>query len=272
MICGRNIGAFVCASALLLCWSHRADARSLDEILARGAFSVCADPDALPFSQRSGAPAGFQIDLAKILADRIGVRLNIDWIALRGAARSVNCDAIMGSLAQAQDGDEEEHKPSTSVLRAALTRPYARQTTRIVIADGSPPVQTLNDLRGRSVAVIHASLAHYLLSAKHIPVRTLYPTHEEILAAVASKEISAGMVSDWIFDWYRKTHPESGLRIVDSLVLDPDLDYNVAITLRNTDVGLLEKVNVVLDALKSDGSLTRLFAGYGITYRAPNGH
>jgi hypothetical protein len=51
----------------------------------------------------------------------------------------------------------------------------------------------------------------------------------------------------------KKTHPESGLRILDSLVLDPDLDYNVAITLRNTDVGLLEKVNAVLDDLKSDG-------------------
>jgi len=272
MICGRNILAFVCASVLLLCWSHRADARSLDEILARGAFSICADPDALPFSQRSGAPAGFQIDLAKILADRIGVRLDVDWIALRNAARGANCDAIMGSLAQAHDDEAEEHKPSAGVLRAALTRPYARQTTRIVIAEGSPPVQTLDDLRGRSVAAIHASLAHYFLNAKHIPVRTLYPTQEEILAAVARKEMSAGVVSDWIFGWYRKTHPESGLRIVDSLVLDPDLDYNVAITLRNTDVGLLEKVNAVLDALKSDGSLTRLFAGYGITYRALNSH
>ena len=272
MICGRNIWAFVCASVLLLCWSHRADARSFDEILARGAFSICADPDALPFSQRSGAPAGFQIDLAKILADRIGVRLDVDWIALRNAARGANCDAIMGSLAQAHDDEAEEHKPSAGVLRAALTRPYARQTTRIVIAEGSPPVQTLDDLRGRSVAAIYASLAHYFLNAKHIPVRTLYPTQEEILAAVARKEMSAGVVSDWIFGWYRKTHPESGLRIVGSLVLDPDLDYNVAITLRNTDVGLLEKVNAVLDALKSDGSLTRLFAGYGITYRALNSH
>jgi polar amino acid transport system substrate-binding protein len=272
MICGRNIRALLCASVLLLCWWHRADARSLDEILARGAFSVCADPDALPFSQRSGVPAGFQIDLARILADRIGVRLNIDWIALRGAARGANCDAIMGSLARAQDDETEEHKPSTGVLRAAMTRPYARQTTRIVIAEGSPPVQTFDDLRGRSVAVIHASVAHYFLNEKHIPVRTLYPTQEEILAAVASKEMSAGIVSDWIFGWYRKTHPESGLRILDSFVFDPDLDYNVAITLRNTDVELLEKVNAILDDLKSDGSLTQLFAGYGITYRAPKSH
>jgi len=141
-----------------------------------------------------------------------------------------------------------------------------------VIAEGSPPVQTLDDLRGRSVAAIHASLAHHLLNANHVPVRTLYPTQEEILAAVASKEMSAGIVSDWIFGWYRKTHPESGLRILDSLVLDPDLDYNVAITLRNTDVALLEKVNAILDALKSDGSLTQLFAAYGITYRAPKSH
>jgi polar amino acid transport system substrate-binding protein len=273
MICHRDIWAFACALVLLpLCSLHRADARSLNEILERGAFSICADADALPFSQRSGAPAGFQIDLAKILADRIGVRLDVGWVVLRGAARGVNCDAIMGSLAHAQDDDEDEHKPSGGVLRTALTHPYARQTTRIVIAEGSPVVQTLDDLRGRSVAAIHASLAHHLLNANHVPVRTLYPTQEEILAAVASREMSAGIVSDWIFGWYRKTHPGSGLRILDSLVLDPDLDYNVAITLRNTDVTLLEKVNAILDALKSDGSLTQLFAGYGITYRAPKNH
>ena len=63
-----------------------------------------------------------------------------------------------------------------------------------------------------------------------------------------------------------------GLGILDSFVFDPDLDYNVAITLRNTDVELLEKVNAILDDLKWDGSLTRLFAGYGITYRAPKSH
>jgi polar amino acid transport system substrate-binding protein len=272
MICSREIKAFVWASLLLLCWSHRADARSLEEILARGAFSVCADPDALPFSQRSGAPAGFQIDLAKMLADRIGVRLNVDWIALRSAARGFNCDAIMSSLAQTRHDEAEEHKSSTRLLRAALTRPYARQTTRIVIAEGAPPVETLDDLCCRSIAVIHASLAHYFLNAKRIPVRTLYPTQDEILAAVASKEMSAGIVSDWIFGWYRKTHRESGLRILDSLVIDPDLDYNVAITLRNTDVELVEKVNAILATFGSDGSLNDLFESYGINYRLPDSH
>lgn len=274
MICRRKMRALVCALVLLpLCSLHRADARSLSEILERGTFSICADAEALPFSQRSGAPAGLQIDLAKILADRIGVRLNVNWVVLRGAARGVNCDAIMGSLAHAQDDDAEESKPSAGgILRTALTHPYARQITRIVIAEGSPPVQTLGDLRGRSVAAIHASLAHHFLNANHVPVRTLYPSQEEILAAVANKEMSAGIVSDWIFGWYRKSHPESGLRILDSLVLDPDLDYNVAITLRNSDIGLLEKVNAILDDLKSDGSVTKLFADYGITYRAPKSH
>jgi polar amino acid transport system substrate-binding protein len=274
MIRRREMRALVCALVLLpLCSLHRAEARSLSEILERRTFSICADADALPFSQRSGAPAGLQIDLAKILADRIGVGLNVNWVVLRGAARGVNCDAIMGSLAQAHDDDAEESRPAAGgILRAALTHPYARQITRIVIAEGSPPVRTLDDLRGRSVAVIHASLAHHFLNANHVPVRTLYPSQEEILAAVANKEMSAGIVSDWIFGWYRKSHPESGLRILDSLVLDPDLDYNVAITLRNSDIGLLEKVNAILDELKSDGSVTKLFADYGITYRAPQSH
>jgi hypothetical protein len=120
-------------------------------------------------------PAGFQIDLARILADRIGVRLNIDWIALRGAARGVNCDAIMGSLARAQDDETEEHKPSTGVLRAAMTRPYARLATRPV---------TLHDdrLDGAKLNGITASIDGKLI---YVTFTRPQPHHGGVLALPA---------------------------------------------------------------------------------------
>src|ERR1039458_7083885 len=95
------------ALTLLLFGVCGADGHTLSEIRERGVFSICADPDALPFSTRAGAPDGLEIDLARILADRLGVRLDIDWVALRGAARRVNCDAIMGSVELTHDENND---------------------------------------------------------------------------------------------------------------------------------------------------------------------
>ena len=264
--------AVACGVALVAFGERPAEARTLSEIRERGAFSICAHPDALPFSSREGSPDGLQIDLARMLANRLGVRLDIEWVAWRAAARRVNCDAIMGSLAHNDDEDTDASKsPPGTLRRVALTHPYARQTTRVVLAEGGAPVLSADDLRGRSVAVIHASYAHYLLNMKNIPVRTLYRTEEEILAAVARKEMSAGIVMDWYAGWYERTHPTAGLHIEESFILDPDLDYDVSITLRNTDAELLKQMNAILGDLSLDGSISRLFSAYGIAYRPPRG-
>ena len=258
------------APMLLFLGACGADGHTLTEIRERGVFSICADPDALPYSTRAGAPDGLEIDLARILVDRLGVRLDIDWVALRGAARRVNCDAIMGSAELTDDESDDTRKsPPGKVLRIALTRPYARQATRVVTGDGGVPVRSLEDLRGRSVAVMHGSLVHYLFNKRNVPVRTLYPTEGDILTAIANKEMSAGVVGDWYAGWYLRTHPEVGLKIEESFVLDPELDYNVAITLRNTDTGLLTRIDAILADLKADGSIQRLFDSYGVTYRPP---
>ena len=43
-------------------------ARSLDAIKARGVLSVCANPNALPFSSRKGERRGIEVELAETLA------------------------------------------------------------------------------------------------------------------------------------------------------------------------------------------------------------
>jgi polar amino acid transport system substrate-binding protein len=98
------------APMLLFLGACGADGHTLTEIRERGVFSICADPDALPYSTRAGAPEGLEIDLARILVDRLGVRLDIDWVALRRAARRVNCDAIMGSAELTDDENDDTRK------------------------------------------------------------------------------------------------------------------------------------------------------------------
>src|SRR5262252_5670562 len=55
-------------------------ARSLQDIIDRRAFSICAHPDAAPFSVRTPKVTGLQIDLAQAIARQLGVDLQEEWL------------------------------------------------------------------------------------------------------------------------------------------------------------------------------------------------
>lgn len=263
----QSCSLLLATAILLLVAGSPVRARTLGEIQDRQEFSICAAPDALPFSKRAGHPLGLQIDLARIIAARLGVRLEIDWIVFRRSARRVDCDAFMSSIDR---GGMARHSVLPEpVMRQALTRPYARLTTRVVTRDGAPRLQSFADLRKTVVAVPPASYLHYLLDTHHVTVRTRYMTDQEILDAVANGEVPAGVVSDWYLGWYRQTHPNARLHAESGFVLDPDLDYDVAVTLRNADQPAVLAVNRILAELMAERRMAGLFAQYGIPYRPP---
>ncbi len=263
------------AGLVLIAGVLPADARSLQQILDRGAFTICAHPDAPPYSVKLPKPGGLQIDLAKAVADRLGVELREEWVLFRRDARQVGCDAIMAGLAPeaapAPASGPGEPRPASSggPPGQAMSRPYVAQITRVVVHAGARPVASRDDLKGRSVAVLPASFAHYLLDTGGVPVRTLYLTEEDILAAVDAGEMDAGIVSDWSLGWYRKLHPEARLEALDRQIIDPGLDFNVAVILRGADQALLSRVNDILEGLTQDGTMQRIFRDYGIDYRPP---
>jgi polar amino acid transport system substrate-binding protein len=254
-------------------------ARSLQDIIDRRAFSICADPDAAPFSMRTPQATGLQIDLAQAIARQLGVELQEEWVLFRRDARKVGCDAIMAGIAH--DPGEDEHRPNApgsagsppvsggATLRSATSRPYAASLTRVVVRTGATTVSSIDDLKGRAVAVLHASYTHYVLDTRGIKVRTLYPTEADILEAVDKGEMEAGVVSEWSVGWYRKLHPDARIQTIDHLTVDPELDFNVGVVLRNADQALLARVNDILASLISGGEIERIFHDYGIPYRPP---
>jgi len=264
----RRLLSQIALATLLIAGSAAAGhARTLEEILDRRAFTICVHPEAPPFSVRDPKPGGLQIDLANALAARLGVEMREEWVLFRRDARKVGCDAIMGGVAP--DAHADDHRPAAPPGTPMTSRPYAAQLTRVVVRADAGPVASLDDLKGKSIAVLHASFAHYVLDTRGIAVRTKYPTEGEILEAVDNGEMQAGVVSEWELGWYRKNHPDARLREIDGLVVDPDLDYNVAVALRSSDPAFLAKVDEILGNLIADGTVGRVLGDYGIDYRPP---
>jgi ABC-type amino acid transport substrate-binding protein len=77
------VGAFHCLAGILaggfmllgiLLVPASADQDSLAEIRGKGYVRVCADPANLPFSSAEGSVPGYELELAKAIAERLGVR------------------------------------------------------------------------------------------------------------------------------------------------------------------------------------------------------
>src|SRR6266849_2242219 len=88
MTTALKLGAAV---ALVLLSGEAALPRSLQAIVDRGAVTLCANPDALPWASKTGAVPGFQVELAENLATRLGVSLTRQWVISAFQYRRVDC-------------------------------------------------------------------------------------------------------------------------------------------------------------------------------------
>jgi polar amino acid transport system substrate-binding protein len=259
--------AAVVTFLLLACWSGSsawrgaaAEAAPLAEIRERGTLSVCAHPDALPYSSQDRLLPGFQLELADAIAKQLGVRLHVDWIVFTRHARRVECDATIGSIVKDDDGGGTRRGPR-------LTRHYIASGYVLVVPAASPPIQHLEDLKGGKIGVEHTSWPHYVLDSRKIPFAS-YGGPVEIMDAVARHEVAAGLVSDAYAGWYLKLNP-GAVKISETYVPEKDFRWNVAVALRNADTALVDAVNKALDTLTADKTIATVLGRYGITYRPP---
>src|SRR5215472_11049574 len=114
MTTALKIGA---AAALMLLSTAAALPRSLQAIADRGALTLCANPDALPWASKTGDLPGFQVELAENLAMRLGVSLTRQWVISAFQYRRVDCDVVLDAIS-GRDAAVE------GGLR--LSRPYQR--------------------------------------------------------------------------------------------------------------------------------------------------
>ncbi|WP_028349744.1 hypothetical protein [Bradyrhizobium murdochi] len=106
-------------------WNAPADARSL-AVIERGALTLCASPNALPFASKTGPVPGFQIELGEKIAQQLGVKLTREWvvsaIAKGGTATSpfVYEDDIVAALANREI--EARHTDDGRLVQPAACR------------------------------------------------------------------------------------------------------------------------------------------------------
>ena len=244
------------AAALL---APTAEARSLDIIRARGAIEQCAHPNALPFSSRKGDPPGFQIELGQAIAKQIGVALEPIWIIGPNQLRRAGCDIVTDAIAE--PGVQEE-----TGLR--LSKPYYR--TGIVLAVRSDnPIANADAIDPHAkIGVMGSSVASMIFNQRGLTT-SVFGFEDEMLAAVADKEVDGAAVSRSAAGYFNLTHPAQAFRLVEIDGLAPAFEWNVAVGMVKPDDKLRAAIDSALDRLIVDGTIRRIYAEYGITLQPP---
>jgi ABC-type amino acid transport substrate-binding protein len=234
-------------------------ARTLAEVQARGAISMCANPDALPHSSDRPDMPGFQVELGRAIAASLGVKLEVAWIVPRMRASIVDCDMLFDTIVD----------PATQRGPVKLSQPYQKSGVALGLRGGSNGVGRFQDLpTGRRIGVMVNSLASMLLNQQGL-VTVPYSFETDMVEDLAKGEIDAAAVSPATIAYYIHRHPDAGLAYVNAYDSEPQLRWNLAVALRRSDDALLGEVNHALAQLIRDGTLARIYAGYGVEYRQP---
>ena len=249
----------IASGVLLLAAAHTADARTLAEVKSVGTITMCANRDALPYASNKPETPGFQIEIGRAIAEGLGVPLSIEWILPRRRANVVNCDMLLDNI-----NDDEVNEG-----RMRLSRPYQRSGLALGLRNDSEPVNDYTELKkGQKIGVMINSYAAMVLG-KAGKSFSPYAFQSDMVEDLQKGELYGAAVSAATMSYYISQHPESGLRLVHAFDSVPQLTWEVSVGLRKADSALVEAVNQILDKLISDGTLTRIYAKYGVEHRIP---
>ncbi len=159
---------------------------------------VCADPDNLPFSSEGPGARGLYVDVAELVAARLGMRTEYTWWRTYFGMRSVRstlladrCDVFFGL----------PHGSGFMGRSLTLTRPFLDVGYALIAEDRSGATA----LKGRRVAVVFGTTPQLTLAARE-GVRTVtFRLPEEALDALARGEVDAAVVWGPTAGYYNMT-------------------------------------------------------------------
>jgi polar amino acid transport system substrate-binding protein len=246
--------------ATVLVAAAGAFARPLEAVQMRGAITLCAHANALPFSSKREDPPGFQIELARALARHLGVELAIAWVVTPNQYRTADCDIVLDTIV---DDDVQAQ------TRLRTSRPYQRSGVALALPAEVRAVQSFDELDpARAIGVQVGSLAQMVLAQRGLKT-VPYAFEDDIVEEVSAGKLGGGAVSPATIGYFNLKHPDGAVRLVHAYERTAELSWNLAIGLRASDAPLRDKIDAALMLMLSDGTVRDIYARYGIEHRPP---
>ena len=222
---------------------------------------VCADPDNLPFSSANPTVPGLYVELAELIAGKMGLATEYFWWpsyfgqrTVRNSLLSDRCDAYFGL----------PYGVGFMERQVLLTRPFL-SLGYVIMAPTALHITQLDDLKGRAVGVEFRTEPHILLASQEGFQVATFRLIEGVLDALQRGEIDTAFVWGPVAGYYNKTRLGGTLQIIP--VAGAGLQWQVAIGVKQGNEQLQVALEHALAHLQPD--IQRLANQYGFPLTPP---
>jgi polar amino acid transport system substrate-binding protein len=230
---------------------------ALERVKSAGALVVGLDHNNLPFSTAHPEPAGLDHDIARLLADKLGVSLRVWWgysqhdsYPSRLATKKL-CDVMLNIMPD-----------DRFAQRVLYSKPYYHASYQLVVKSGASKLTGLAQLGDEPLA-IEPGVAVRGLEGR--PTRT-YPDLDTILENVATGQVKAGYVISTRGHWLAETRWPGKLRFVEGDKADR---FAICAAVRKSDRELRDALDQAFAELATSGNLAKVFERWRIPYSPP---
>ena len=222
---------------------------------------LCADPANLPFSSADPKTPGLYVEIGEAIGRAMGRPVAPVWNltyfgkrAVRTTLLAGKCDASIG-LPQ----DKDFMGPRVIFSKPLLQVGYA------LVVPKSVAVASLDDLKGRRVAVQFATTPQGLLAYRDDIQTVTFREPEEAMRALAAGQVDAAFIWGPIAGYVNKTTLDNAYHVVP--VNGPGLQWPAAIGFARGQATLRQEVDQVIDSIA--GEIEALKSKYGLPAENP---
>lgn len=226
---------------------------SLQAILDKGTLVMGLDDTFPPMGYREPGTdeiVGFDVDLARLVCEKLGVELvlqPIDWASKDLELNSGNIDCIWNGMSATPERQES----------MALSDTYMNNA--MVLLVNNEAYQSRADLAGKVVGVQNGSTAEALLDGDCADFKATLSDvlgYDEYLTAIM--DLQNGNLDAVLIDLVVAVDQISKLNDDSLFFIDNLADDLYAVGFRKEDVALRDKVNEIMAELAAEGKLTEL--------------
>lgn len=252
----KKIFALVLSFALVFAFAAcgKASGDHLARIKAASKLTVGLEGDWQPFSYHDASDAlvGYDVEVAKELAKRLGVEIEIaeaPWDGLFAGMSSGRYDLVVNGVDATPDRAETFD----------FSTPYAYDHTVLIVPAANTDITAFEDLKGRTTANSIGSTYQEIGEQYGAAVKGV-DTLVETLTMVINGQVDATINASTSFGDYMKANPTAPLKV--AATAGEATQYIIPLVKGEDNVTLLAAVNEALAAMRADGTLKALSEKY----------
>ncbi|MBZ4658451.1 MAG: extracellular solute-binding protein family 3 [Desulfacinum sp.] len=228
-------------------------ASTLNQVLQRNKLIVGMEVEYFPFeyADEKGQPMGFDVDIARLMAQELGVELeikDIEWTGLIPSLQSGKVDLVISGMT----------RTLARARAVSFTDPYfVTGLCALLSAKKASDVTHVDQLNapGRVLAVKTGTTGD-LVASKRFPKATINRFKDETACV---REVVTGRADAFFYDQisiakHHKQNPDSTIALLEPFTYEP-----FAIAIRKGDADFLQWLNLFLETIKADGRYDEIF-------------